>query len=246
MLWMPVIGGIQSANLTLPMVLGLALLWRYRDRTVVTAIVAGVVVALKLFFWPVLLWLVATRRYRSAALGAAASALFVLLPWGGIGFAGLRGYQHLLSTVANREGPESYSLAALVHFVVPSWTAAIAVETLVGAGVLTLALLAGRRGRDRDAFALAIVGILALTPLLETHYFAALLVVVALYRPRLSVAWFLPLLMWGAPEPNNGSGLQRVHVLLVVVLTLVFVLKDWRPRFGRVLRLGAVRGAVSS
>ena len=245
MLWMPVIGGIQSANLTLPMVLGLALLWRYRERTVVTAIVAGVVVALKLFFWPVLLWLVATRRYRSAALGAAASALFVLLPWGGIGFAGLRGYQHLLSTVANREGPESYSLAALVHFVVPSWTAAIAVETLVGAGVLTLALLAGRRGRDRDAFALAIVGILALTPLLETHYFAALLVVVALYRPRLSVAWFLPLLMWGAPEPNNGSGLQRVHVLLVVVLTLVFVLKDWRPTFGRVLRFGAVRGAVS-
>jgi hypothetical protein len=51
--------------------------------------------------------------------------------------------------------------------------------------------------------------------------------------------------MWGAPEPNNGSGLQRVHVLLVVVLTLVFVLKDWRPTFGRVLRFGAVRGAVS-
>src|SRR4029078_13452915 len=47
--------------------------------------------------------------------------------------------------------PESYSLAALVHFVVPSWTAAIAVETLVGAGVLTLALLARRRGRAREA-----------------------------------------------------------------------------------------------
>jgi hypothetical protein len=236
-LWMPVVAGIQSANITLPMVLGLALLWRYRNRTVVVAIVAGVLVALKLFFWPVLLWLVATRRYRTAALAAVASAFFVLVPWGGIGFAGLRGYPHLLATIASREGPDSYSLAALVHFAVPSWTAAVAVETLVGAGVLLLALAAGRRGRDRDAFALAIIGILAFTPLLEIHYFAALVVIVALYSRRLSVAWFLPLLMWGAPEPNNGSGLARVHVVLVVVATLVFVLSEWKPRrLGRMLR----------
>jgi hypothetical protein len=245
-LWMPIVAGIQSANVTLPMVLGLALLWRYRDRTVVVAIVAGVLVALKLFFWPVLLWLVATRRYRSAGLAAVASAFFVLIPWGGIGFAGLRGYPHLLTTVANREGPDSYSLAALVHFAVPSWTAAIAVETLVGVGVLLLALAAGRRGRDRDAFALAIVGILALTPLLEIHYLAALAVVVALYSRRLSVAWFLPLLMWGAPEPNNGSGVQRVHILLVVAVTLFFLLSEWRPRLlGRVLRLEAAPEAPS-
>jgi Glycosyltransferase family 87 len=237
-LWMPIIAGIQSANLTLPMVLGLAVLWRFRDRTAVVAVVTGLVVALKLFFWPVLVWLVATRRYRSAALGAVASAVFVFIPWAGIGFAGLRGYPHLLGVVTDREGPESYSLAALVHFVVPSWTAAIAVETLAGAVVLLLALAAGRRGRDRDAFALAIVGILALTPLLEIHYLAALAVIVALYYRRLSVAWLLPLLLWGAPEPNNGSGLQRVHVLLVVAATLVFVLSEWRPRLlARVLRL---------
>jgi hypothetical protein len=236
-LWMPVIAGIQSANVTLPMVLGLALIWRFRDRTAVAAIATGFVIALKLFFWPLLVWLVATRRYRTAALGAVASVLFVFVPWAGIGFAGLRGYSHLLATVAHREGPQSYSLAALAHFAIPSWPAAIALETLVGAAVLLLALVAGRRGRDRDAFALAIVGILALTPLLEIHYFAALVVIVALYRPRLSPAWLLPLLMWGAPEPNNGSGLQRVHVLLVVAVTLAFVLSDWRPRvLGRVPR----------
>jgi alpha-1,2-mannosyltransferase len=241
-LWMPIIAGIQSANVTLPMVLGLALIWRYRDRTAVAALVTGLVIALKLFFWPVLLWLVATRRYRTAALSAVASALLVLVPWAGIGFAGLRGYPHLLSTVASREGPDSYSLAALVHFVLPSWTASNAIEILAGVGVLVLALVAGRRGRDRDAFALAILGILALTPLLEIHYFAALVVVVALYRRRLSAAWLLPLLMWGAPEPNNGSGLQRVHVLLVVAATIVFVLSEWRPRLpGRVVRFETAR-----
>jgi len=45
-LWWPTIIGIQSGNLTLPMVLGLALVWRYRDRRVVAALVAGLVVAL--------------------------------------------------------------------------------------------------------------------------------------------------------------------------------------------------------
>jgi alpha-1,2-mannosyltransferase len=236
-LWMPVIAGIQSANLTLPMLLGLAVVWRYRDRTVVAGLVTGLVVALKIFFWPVLIWLVATRRYRTAALGAAASVFFVFVPWAGIGFAGLHGYPHLLSVVSHREGPISYSLAALIHFVVPSWPTAIALETIVGAGVLLLALAAGRRGRDRDAFALATLGILAFTPLLEIHYFVLLLAVVALYRPRLSAAWLVPLLMWGAPEPNNGSGLQRVHVLLVVAAALVFALSEWRPRvLGRALR----------
>jgi hypothetical protein len=219
------------------MMLGLAVVWRYRDRRMVVGLLTGFLVALKLFFWPLLIWLVATRRYRTAAIAAAASAAFVFLPWAGIGFAGLHGYPHLLSTVSRREGADSYSLAALVHFFVPSWTAAIGVETAVGVGVLVLAFVWGRRGRDRDAFALAIVAILVLTPLLEIHYFALLLVLIALYRDRLSPAWLVPLLIWGAPETNNGSGLQRVHVFLVVVAVLALAMSDWRPRvFTRSLR----------
>lgn len=229
-LWVPIVAGMQSANLTLPMVLGLAIAWRYRDRRVVVALVTGLVVALKLFFWPLLVWLVATRRYRSAALGAAASVALVLVPWAGIGFAGLRGYPHMLSLVSGREGPESYSIAALVHLVVPSWGASIAVETVLGVGVLLLVIAAGRRGRDRDAFALAMLGILVMTPLLEMHYLAALLVMVALYRKRFGLAWLVPLLMWGAPEPNNGSGLARVQVFLVVAATLGLIASDWRPQ----------------
>jgi hypothetical protein len=232
---MPIVAGMQSANLTLPMMLGLAVLWRYRDRRMLVALTAGFLVALKLFLWPLLLWLIAARRYRAAAVGLAATVAFVFLPWAGLGFAGLHDYPHLLSTVSHREGAQSYSLAALVHFVVPSWTASVAVELVAGAGVLVAAFLAGRRHRDRDAFALAIVAILALTPLLEIHYFAFLFVVIALYRDRLSAAWLVPLLMWGAPEKNNGSGSARVHVLLVAAAVLALVLTHWRPRRPRVL-----------
>ena len=229
-LWWPTIIGIQSGNLTLPMVLGLALVWRYRDRRVVAALVAGLVVALKLFFWPLLIWLVATRRYRTAALAAAASASFVLVPWAGIGFAGLRRYPHLLESVSSSEGPRSYSVAALLHAAVPSWTAATTVETLLGAALLLVVLAAGRRGRDRDAFALSIVAFLVLSPLLEMHYLAVLLVVVALYRRTFSLAWVVPLLIWGAPATVAGSTAQVAHVLAVVAATVAVALWDWRPQ----------------
>ena len=122
-------------------------------------------------------------------------------PWAGIGFAGLRGYPHLLSTVARREGAESYSLAALVHLGVSNLGAAVALETAVGIGLLVLVFAAGRRGRDRDAFALALLAILAFSPLLEIHYLALLLVIVALYRERLSAAWIVPV----APLGSSGS-----------------------------------------
>jgi alpha-1,2-mannosyltransferase len=234
-LWVPVIAGLQSANLTLPMVLGLAVVWRYRDRRMVVALVGGLLVALKLFFWPLFIWLVATRRYRAAAVGAAATAAFIFVPWAGIGFAGLRQYPHLLSTISRDEGARSYSVAALAHFVIPSWGVAVGIETALGVAVLSLAFVAGRRGLDRNAFALAILGILVFTPLLEIHYLALLLVVVALYRDRLSAAWLVPLLMWGAPEKNNGSGLARVHVLLVVAAVLVLTFSEWRRQRPRVL-----------
>jgi hypothetical protein len=240
-IWWPAIIGIQTANFTLPMLLGLAVAWRFRNRTLVVAVALGAVVALKLFFWPLLVWFVATRRYRTAALATLTSLALVLIPWAGIGFAGLRGYPHLLSTISNHEGPRSYSLAALIHAAVSNWTVAIGVATIVGLAILGVSIYAGRRGRDRDAFALAIVSVLGLTPLLEMHYLAALLVIVALYRPRFGLAWFVPLLIWGLPATVAGSAFQVAFVLLVVAATICLALSDWRPRgLGRMLRLEAV------
>jgi Glycosyltransferase family 87 len=228
--WFPVVFGIQTANVTLPLVLGLALVWRYRDRKAVGALIAGLVIAVKLFFWPVLVWFIATRRYRSAALAAAASVCLVVVPWAGIGFAGLRGYPHLLASVSRGEGPHSYSVAALLHGVLPSWTMATAAETAIGLGILVLVVALGRRGRERDAFALTIAAVLVLTPLVEMHYLAVLLVVVGLYRRRFGAAWIAPLLIWGAPGPNQVVLAQRVHVLIVVAATLALALGNWRPR----------------
>jgi Glycosyltransferase family 87 len=250
-LWWPTIIGIQTGNLTLPMLLGLAVVWRYRDRQAVAAVTAGLIVGLKLFFWPVLLWFVATRRYRAAAVAAASSALLVFVPWAGIDFAGLGGYPHLLSSVSTHEGPRSYSVAALLHAALPSWTASSLIETLIGAALLGCVFIAGHRRRDKDAFALSIVAILVLSPLLEMHYLAALLVVVALYRQQFGPIWAVPLLFWGAHATVAGSTLQVVHVLAVVAATCALTVGRWRPRVplierrGEASRAGGVAGPAS-
>ncbi|MGZ4315027.1 MAG: glycosyltransferase family 87 protein [Gaiellaceae bacterium] len=228
-LWWPTIIAIQSANITLPLVFGTALVWRYRDRRATAAVIAGLVIALKPFFWPIIFWFVATRRYRAAAIAAASSAVLVFVPWAGIGFAGLRGYPHLLSHVSSIEGPRLYSVAALLHPML-SWTSATAVEMVFGAAFLIVVLAAGRRGRERDAFALSLVAMLVLSPLFEMHYLVLLLLVVALYRQTFGLAWAVPLLAWGAPANVSGSPAQVAHVLLVVAATVAVAYWDWHPQ----------------
>jgi hypothetical protein len=228
-LWWPTLIAIQSANVTLPLLFATALVWRFRRRGVVAALIAGLVIALKPFFWPILLWLVATRRYRSAALAGAAAALLVILPWAGIGFAGLRGYPHLLSRVSSVEGPRGYSIAALLHSMM-GWSSSTTVEMVVGGAFLVVVLAAGRRGRDRDAFALSIVAMLLLSPLFEMHYLVLLLVVVGLYRKTFGLPWAVPLLAWGAPANVSGSPAHVAHVLLVVAATWAVAYWDWKPR----------------
>ena len=68
-----------------------------------------------------------------------------------------------------------------------------------------------RRGDERTAFILAVAASLVLTPIVWLHYFALLLVVVALAQPRLGFLWFVPLLMVltpgsGQPTPFETSG----------------------------------------
>lgn len=249
-LWWPTIIAIQSANVTLPLLVGTALVWRYRDRRETAAVAAGLVIALKPFFWPIAFWFVATRRYRAAAIAIASSAVLVFLPWAGIGFAGLDGYPHLLERASSVEGPRGYSIAALLHSML-SWSSSTTVEMVFGVAFLVLVFTVGRRGRDRDAFALVLVAMLVLSPLFEMHYLVVLLVVVALYRTTFGLVWAVPLLAWGAPANVSGSPVHVVQVLAVVAATAVLAYRDFPPlqslieRRGDVSRAGGVAGSAS-
>jgi hypothetical protein len=222
-LWLPTFSAIQNANVTLPSAVGLALLWRWRNRIWVAAALVGFLVALKLFLWPLVVWLVATRRFRATAASVAATAVLVFAPWAVIGFTGLTKYPHLLNMLSHIERSQSYSVAALASLELP-WRLAEPLGLAFGFAILAAAWMAGRRD-ERVSFALSIAAALALSPIVWMHYFVLLLVVVALFKPRFSSAWALPLLLWASPAVWNGAAWQTGLALAVVATSFALALR---------------------
>ena len=78
LLWPAVIEAMQTANASLPLTLLVALMWRYRDRRRSPARRSGYAVAVKLFLWPLVVWLAlvgrrSRRRHRRGGRGGLAA-----------------------------------------------------------------------------------------------------------------------------------------------------------------------------
>jgi Glycosyltransferase family 87 len=189
LLWPAVIAGWQTGNLTLLLALAIALLWRHRDRPAIAGALVALVVTLKLFLWPLGLWLLATRRYAGLAYAIAIGSVLNLIGWGLVGFDQLRRYAQLLTEVTKLLGPHAYTLAALLH------ASGYAALLGIAAPVLIACVALGRRGQDQRAFTLAVAACLLVTPLVWLHYFALLIVPLALACPRLAPAWFVSVLL---------------------------------------------------
>lgn len=208
-----------------------ALGWRYRDRVAGVAAAVGVTVVLKVFLWPLVVWLAATRRWRAAA-GAAGTAIgLALVSWAVIGFQGLAEYPSLLRRLADVEAENSYSVFALLRAVDVPELAARGLVVAVCVGLLVLAWRAAqssdssRDERDRRALTLALAAGFVLTPILWLHYLVLLVVPIGLARPRLSALWFAPLVLtafealdWYRGWPRgDGWALASVAMLVAVV-----------------------------
>ena len=223
------------------LLLAVACTWKYRDAPVRAAAASGLTIALKLFLWPLALWLGVTGRIRTALLSCVAVAAFVLVPWAAIGFQGLGGYRDLLADVA-RQQDGSYSLAALAEQFDVATTFARTVSIAVAALLLFLALRAAhesgreKRVRDRRSFTLALAAALTLTPVVWNHYLLLLFVPVAIARPRLSGLWVLPFAAnclyefdWYGPKPNGLA--PRLAIAAIALVTIVLSIEaQARPR----------------
>ncbi len=211
LLWPAVIDAYQTANVTLPLAFLVGLTWRYRDRTAVSGVALGAALALKFFLWPVGVWLVATRRLRAAAVaaGLGAASLLLLLPW-----IGVSDYLRLVRNLTDAFDGLSYTpYALLVDLGVPS-EAARALALIFGLGVLAAAW-------RRHSLGLAIAAALCLSPIVWRHFFALLVVPLALSRPRFDVAWLVPLGLWFGTGTFNGAPWQTAAVLGFAALTVV-------------------------
>lgn len=204
-LWWPVANIWQTGNVTLLLALGLALAWRHRDRPLAAGLLSAAIISLKPFVWPVLLWLLFTRRFRAAAWALVLGIAINAVCWAVVGFGRIGEYLHLSATVTSTLKQNGYGLIALLaHPGAPVWTGVLLMAAVVGALVVGC-FRAARRGDERLALLLCVLLMLAATPLLWNHYFALLIVPLAVYRPRLSLAWVAGLLWWLCPGTNVSA-----------------------------------------
>ena len=232
-LWPPVLSAVQTGNITIPLALGAALAWRFRNDARVAGASLGLTLAAKPILWPLVVWLGVTRRLRAFVIALAVALLALAASWAVIGFAGLRGYPDLVRRLTDVEDEHGYTVYALALDLGASSVLAWALWACAAPAALAGAVFLARRGDDRRAFALCVVAALAFSPIVWQHYFAFLLVVVAVVQPTLGLAWFVPLLMYGSTGTLNGNTLQTAVGLGAAVLTVAVALRPGGMRFPR-------------
>lgn len=210
-LWPPVISAMQTANLTLPLCLLAALVWRFRERRIVAGVALGAGLALKFFLWPLLGWLVALRKHAAAAIAAAIAlgSLLLVLP-----FIGLVDYVRLLQNLSDTFDAFSYTPYALL-------LDAGAPEALARIGALALGFAVLGLVVRRRSFALAIAAALLLSPIVWLHSFALLALPLAATTPVFDWAWLVPLVMIFATGSGNGAAWQTTLVLVSAAVVIV-------------------------
>ncbi len=218
LLWPPVIDAYQTANVTLPLALLVALTWRHRDRALTAGCSLGAALALKFFLWPVAVWLLATGRRGAAGLSVivGAASLLLLLPW-----VDPLDYAHLIRNLSDTFDGFSYTPYALLVDLGLASGASRALTLLLGASILVLAW-------RRRSLGLALGAALVFSPIVWRHFFALLLVPLAVARPRFDAAWLLPLGFWLVPGTYNGSTAQTA--LALGLTAAVLSVCELRPR----------------
>jgi hypothetical protein len=194
----------------------------------------------KVFLWPLGLWLLATRRTRSAFAAAGLSVATALAGWAALGFAGLADYPQLLSLLSELLQEKGYSPIALAMSLGASESAARIIAVTLGAGALVATVLLGRRRGERADLAslsAALAAALLLSPIVWTHYLAVVFVPIAVMRRSLSGLWIFPLLLWVSPAQSDGVTWMIAVGLAVALVPLGIAV--WAARRPRSLQVAA-------
>ena len=228
LLWPPVISAIQTGSVTVFLALGAALVWRFRDRTLVSAASLGATLAVKTILWPVAVWLAVTRRVAASLLSFVVAGALVVGSWAAIGLTGMADYPEVVRRLQRTVELDSYTAYVVALDAGASPSVARAVWIALGAALLVAVVVVARRGDDRSAFVLAIAAALALTPIVWLHYFALLVVAAAVAQPRLGALWFVPLAMVVTPGSGQPTPFETSATLVVAALTFALSLRATR------------------
>jgi hypothetical protein len=226
LLWPSVNAAVQTGNITIPLALAAALAWRFRHRPTLAGAGLGASIAAKFVLWPLWLWLVGAGRRAAAAWTIAAAASVTLVTWALVDLGALFEYPARLREVGEDTAGDGYTLDAFLQDLGAGETPSRLAMSAVGVTLLVAVVLVARRGAEMRAFVLAIAAALACSPIVWLHYFALLLVPVAVVSPRLGPIWFVPLAMWGfGAGTGNGTTAEAGVVLAVAVATLLLAVR---------------------
>lgn len=195
-----VIMGVMLGGLTPFLFLALAMLWRFRDDVRRSALAGIAMIAAKLFLWPMIVWQLSTGRRAAAGWSIVGAGAVTVVAWALIDFQGLTGYPHLLATLTHLEQHHGESLTALGSNIGLGPTSSRMVAGAVGIAFLLGSALLGRRGAEAAAYAVALAAAFMLTPIAWTQYFMLAFAPIAIARPRIGIAWMIPLLAWLVPQ----------------------------------------------
>ena len=225
LLWVPTISGVLLGNISIPLAFALAVAWRYRDAVWPPALALGLAVSAKLLLWPMFVWMLATRRLRATVWAVLIGLVATFGAWAVIGFDGLGGYPDLLRRLSELQAERSYSIVGMTATLGLGELVGQVLSLIVGVSLLVGCVTLARRGDQERAFACAVAATLVLSPIVWLHYLVALLVPLAILRPRFSIIWLLPVLLWVSPKPGYAEGFATfmpaiaATILLVVLLT---------------------------
>ena len=224
LLWVPAISGVLLSNVSIPLAFALAVVWRYRDAVWPPAIALGLSVSAKLLFWPLFVWTLATRRVRATLAAILVGFAVTVTAWGAIGFDGLGTYPDLLERLSELQAERSYSFVGIAATLGLAPAVGSSVCLVVGVTLLVWCAVLGRRGDDVRSFTCAVAATLALSPIVWLHYLVALMVPLAIAKPRFSAIWLLPVVLWISPKPGYAEGYETFGPAIVAALLLFLLL----------------------
>lgn len=247
--------GLQDGSVNPWLLLGLIAAWRWRDRPVAAGVIVAALIVCKLFLWPVLGWLLLSRRYRASAVSAAVAGIVLVAGWT-FGPLGSRGYATMLHVLSGLEAPHAASLSGLlIH-----WHASLGLASVIATGI-ALVLLAGAGyqlhqrsvggGREILVFGTAVVAALFASPIVWHHYYLLLAAPLLLATRSAWPFVVLSLASWAAAAPHVSTPAHTAvgYVLGlagIAVIAIVAAVRDWRrsrPADRSLARAAAARAA---
>ena len=227
------LAGVVLGSVSPLIVLLVAVLWRVRNRDLPAAACVALLIAAKLLFWPLVLWLLLRRRLRAAALAVVLAGLLLLASFAPVGTAGLHEYSTVVRLVAQIQQTDGFSVIAYAHFAGLSVLAGTVATAAVAGLVAWRAASAQCRGDELAVFTWVLLLVLEASPIVWTHYLPILCIPLALAAPRVDRRWLVVVPLAPVMTSTTLDLPLMLPLVLVFVVGVVLIVERRAPMRGR-------------